>query len=67
LITQLRIALALTLQLYGLLFLWKCHEVQASNFTTATPWLFKEVAVLENSERLNLGGFLDREEVLGSY
>ena len=36
LITQLSIALALTLQLYGLLFLWKSHEMQAGNFAIAT-------------------------------
>ena len=36
LITQLSIALALKLQLYGLLFLGKSHEMQASNFAIAT-------------------------------
>ena len=35
LITQLTIALALTLQLYGILFRWKSHEMQASNFAIA--------------------------------
>lgn len=36
LIMQSSTALALTLQLYGLVFLWKIHEMLASNFAMAT-------------------------------